>query len=317
MKAPMSTEKTITSPTLVVPRPRSEWLGITRQVVQFILTPRVLWIFLVIPLGMVLYKIAIHFETPLAVILRDHLPLLALSVLATLGLVFGARLRTRVDQLFFSQQRQQEELLVSLLDQIANFNEVSEVIYHTCRVLNEAYQATPIHFFFRVRETRALKLAYSYGAATEILWLSEDSQLRPLLKREEGVLEYPLHPGLELPPSEQAWLEQLQARMLVPLRGKDHRLRGLITLGQNQRGAGYSPNDQLLLAAIGEQIIQRLEQEEKRHQINEQAKVPLATLARLEADLKKQLATTQTDVAQPLHHSEEGNPKANKIPLWI
>lgn len=264
---------------------------------------------LLVPLGLVLYKIAVHFEMPLTGILLNHAPLLLLSVTAAFGLRFGAQLRAGADRFFFSETHQQEQLLLSLLEQIPNFSELSEVIYHTCQTLNEAYQVTPIHFFFRA--TRELKLVYSYGGATEVTQLPEEARLRSLLKREGRAFEYPLQSGLTLPPSEHDWLKQLQARLLVPMTGKDRRVLGLITLGEKRSAQAYSANDFVLLDAIGKQLARRLEREEIRTQIQQQSKAPLATLARLEAERKK-LAPAQTTPAAPAESPATNNHATNQ-----
>ena len=138
MKASITTEKPIASATLIVPHPRSEMFDVTRRVIQLLLAPITLWVLLLLPLGIVLYKIAVHFEMPLKRILMTYAPLLILSVGAAIGLRFGARWRAGADRLFFSETNHQEQLLRSLLEQIPNFSELSEVIYHTCQTLNEA-----------------------------------------------------------------------------------------------------------------------------------------------------------------------------------
>ena len=315
MKASTTTDKSIASSTLIVPRPRSELIGGGRRLLQFLLTPTTLWALLLIPLGIVLYKIAVQFELPLATILLNHTPLLVLIAVAALGLGFGARWQARIERWVASTQPQQELLLASLLNQLADFHEVAEVIYYTCQVLNEAYHATPIHFFFRAAETRDLKLVYSYGAATEVILIPEDAKLRTLLKREGQVLAYPFAPGIELPPTEQSWLERLQARLLVPITGKDRRLLGLITLSESRSTSAYGPNDALLLEAVGARIARRLEVEEQRHQTREQAKAPLATLARLEAEMQKRLQAAQTVEKNPLKQTAAA--PANEKPQWI
>jgi hypothetical protein len=313
MKASSTTEKSIASSTLIVPRPRSEWIAVARRFLQLLLAPQTLWALLLIPLSVVLYQTAVQLEMPLARILLRHAPLLGLMVVAALGLVFRERWRARAERFFFHSQPHQEQLLAALLEQMENFPEVAEVIYHTCQGLNEVYQATPIHFFFRAAETRDLKLVYSYGAASEVILIPEDARLRTLLKREGQALEYPFAPGVSLPPTEQDWLERLQARMLVPMTGKDHRLLGLITLSEKRSAPPYNPQDYLLLQAISEQITQRMEQEQQRHQTYEQAKAPLATLARLEAEMQKRLQATQVAEAT----ATEQAPQPNETPQWI
>ncbi len=314
-----TTEKTIASSTLIVPRPRSEMLERTHRFIHFLLAPITLQLLLLLPLGFVLYQVAVHFEAPLKGLLLHYAPLLILSLGAALALRFGARLRAGADQIFFSETQQREKLLRSLLEQIPTCTELSEVIYHTCQTLNEAYQATPIHLFFRA--TRELKLVYSYGGTTEVLLIPEKARLRSILKREGGAVEYPFADGLQLPAVEQSWLEQLQARVLVPVTGKDRRVLGLITLGEKRFVQSYSAHDCALLNAIGEQIARRLEREEIRLQMNQQSKVPLATLARLEAEMTKPQApesTVEEEALTPDNYANHETANASEEkPSWI
>lgn len=317
MKASTTTEKPIASSTLIVPRPRSEMFGVTRRIIQFLLAPNTLRALLIVPLGIVIYKIAAHFELPLKGILFNHIPLLLLSSAAALGLRFAPQLRARADRFFFHETHQQEQSVLSLLEQLPNFGELSEVIYHTCQTLNEAYQATPMHFFFRA--TRELKLVYSYGGATEVTQIPEEARLRNLLKREGRTIEYPLQIAQQLPPSEQAWLEQLQARLLIPVTGKDRRVLGLITLGEKRSAQAYSANDYMLLDAIGEHLARRLEREEIRTRIQQQSKAPLATLARLEAERAKPAPATPEELTEapvPDSHATP-QPIEDEKSLWI
>lgn len=313
MKASITTEKPIVS-TLIVPRPHSELIVALRRILQFLLAPQVLWGLLLVPLGIVLYQVATQFDLPLASVLVRQSPLLVFTAIAAFVLSISTWLRASLDRLFLGPQEQQEDLLSSLLEQMGNFDKLAEAIYHSCQVLNEAYQATPIHFFFRAADTRDLKLVYSYGAATEIILIPEDARLRGLLKREGQPLAYPFAPGVQVPTTEQAWLERLEARMLVPMTGKDHRLLGLITLGERRTAPVYTPRDYLLLAAIGQQIARRMELEERRNQIQEQAKAPLAMLARLEAErMRPQPRTPQTELLNNLVDEAATAEKS----LWI
>ncbi len=319
MKASTTTEKNIASSTLIVPRPRSEMFGVTRRIIRFLLAPITLRTLLFVPMGFVLYKIAIHFDLPLKGLLLNYLPLLLVSVVAAVGLKFGAQWRAAADRIFFSETHHQEQLMVSLVDQLASFHDLSEVIYHTCQTLNEAYQATPIHFFFRT--TRELKLVYSYGGATKIKLIPEEARLRSLLKREGRAFEYLPDAKLLLPPQEQAWLTELQARILVPLTGKDRRVLGLITLGEKRVSQPYSVNDYALLDAIGEHLARRIERDEIRNQVNQQSNAPLATLARLEAEIKQQpplkiTSSVAVEFDAP-DQSHSTSPTDEEKPLWI
>lgn len=291
--------------------------GVTRRIIQFLLAPNTLRALLIVPLCIVVYKIAAHFELSLKSILFNHIPLLLLSLAAAFALRFSSQLRARTDRFFFHETHQQEQLVMSLLEQIPNLGELSEVIYHTCQTLNEAYQATPMHFFFRA--TRELKLVYSYGGATEVMQIPEEARLRNLLKREGRTIEYPFQMEQQLPPSEQAWLDQLQARLLIPVMGKDRRVLGLITLGEKRSALAYSANDYVLLNAIGGHLARRLEREEIRTQIQLQSNAPLATLARLEAERNKPAPATPAELAEePAPNSQATTqPIEDEKSLWI
>jgi hypothetical protein len=321
MKASTTTEKTIASSTMIASRPRSEMFDVARRIIQFLLAPLTLRTLLIVPVGFVLYKLAVHFDRPLKGLLLDNLPLLLVSFIAAIGLRFGAQLRERAERIFFSETHHQEQLMVSLVEQLANFHDLSEVIYHTCQTLNRAYQPTPIHVFFRT--TRELKLVYSYGGATEVKLIPEEARLRRLLKREGRAFEYLPDAELSLPPQEQAWLAELQARVLIPLTGKDQRVLGLITLGEKRLSQPYTASDYALLDAIGEHLARRIEREEIRNQVNQQSNAPLATLARLEAEIKQQPPRQlPTSATSSLHAPDDlqatnTSPVEEETPSWI
>ena len=105
---------------------------------------------------------------------------------------------------------------------------------------------------------------------------------------------------------------------------KPRRVLGLITLGEKRSAQPYSANDYALLDAIGEQIARRIEREEIRTQINEQSKAPLVTLARLEAEIKKQQSLNATPSIEAMppapdnnQNNEITNPTDVEKPPWI
>ena len=317
-----TTEKPVASSTLIVPRPHSEVRSLTRRLLQFLLKKETLWVLVLGPLSFVLYQIAVHYEASLREMFLRYAPLLVLSAGAAGGLWFGKRLRAGVDRLFFKEQHHQEHLLLTLLEQIGSCGEVAEVIYHVSQSLYEAYQATPIHFFFRAEETRALKLVYSYGGVTEVHFIPEESRLRSWLKREGQPLDSLAQPDFYLPRQEQQWLEALQAQVLVPMLGKDRRLLGVITLGSKRSGQPYSANDYVLLNALAAEVARRMEWEGVRSQTQQQSQAPLAALARLEEEMKQRQSSAtkpqRTEMPPPIPEPTPNTPEpTTQDSSWI
>src|SRR5215472_16777906 len=66
--------------------------------------------------------------------------------------------------------------------------------------------------------------------------------------------DFPLSRASELPAEEQVWLEQLEARLIVPITGGRQKLIGVLLLGEKRSEEPYTGTDRNLVEAIAAQM---------------------------------------------------------------
>jgi GAF domain-containing protein len=158
--------------------------------------------------------------------------------------VFVILLRERADQ---------ERILLDLADGIQRVSSVSEISRLVSSDLHSAFHPKCTHVFYRERHSRDLTLGHSTGMRLEEEQIPESSVLLRLMSACGKAVDYPGELA-GLPPEEEAWLERLEARLIVPLSGRDQRLLGLLILGQKKSEEPYTHWDRKLLQAIATQI---------------------------------------------------------------
>jgi hypothetical protein len=86
----------------------------------------------------------------------------------------------------------------------------------------------------------------------------------------------------ELPVGERSWLENLSARLIVPITGTRDRLVGVLLLGARMSDEPYSTTDRRLLEGIAAQIGLVYENQHLRERVRQDADVRRDVLGRLE-----------------------------------
>ena len=112
---------------------------------------------------------------------------------------------------------------------------------------------------------------------------SAGSTIVRVLETAANPCDLPL-PGQALPQDEASWLEQLDARLAVPVGGGGDRLHGILLLGEKKSEEPFSREDRRLLLAVARQIAVVCENAALRRQAADDARVKHDVLARLDAD---------------------------------
>jgi protein kinase-like protein/GAF domain-containing protein/PDZ domain-containing protein len=178
------------------------------------------------------------------------------------------------------EARSQERILLSLTDEVQRATSIGEVSRIVSTDLNEAFHPKSTHVFYRQQHSRDLTLGHSTGVAPREEQIPENSMLLRLVEAYGKAVDYPADLA-GLPPSEQAWLDRLEASLIVPLIGRDHRLLGLLVLGQKKSEEPYTPHDRALLQALTNQIALVYENARLKDRVEQSAKVQREVLARL------------------------------------
>ncbi|HEV8631701.1 MAG TPA: protein kinase [Thermoanaerobaculia bacterium] len=178
------------------------------------------------------------------------------------------------------EARSQEQILLSLTDEVQRVSSIGDVSRVVSTDLHEAFHPKSTHVFYRQRHSRDLTLGHSTGVAPREEQIPEQSMLLRLVEAYGKAVDYP-EDLAGLPPDEQAWLDRLAARLIVPLIGRDHRLLGLLVLGEKKSEEPYTPHDRALLQALSNQIALVYENARLKDRVEQSQKVQREVLARL------------------------------------
>jgi tRNA A-37 threonylcarbamoyl transferase component Bud32 len=174
----------------------------------------------------------------------------------------------------------QEQILLSLTDEVQRVTSSADVSRIVSTDLHEAFHPQSTHVFYRERHSRDLTLGHSTGVAPREEQIPENSVLLRLVEAYGKAVDYP-EDLVGLPPGEQEWLNRLKARLIVPLTGRDHRLLGLLVLGEKKSEEPYTPHDRKLLQALTNQIALVYENARLKDRVEQSQKVQREVLARL------------------------------------
>jgi len=198
-------------------------------------------------------------------------------------IVFGALLLLfplAVYVILVREARSQEQILLSLTDEVQRVTSIAEISKIVSTDLYEAFHPQSTHVFYRQRHSRDLTLGHSTGVAPKEEQIPEQSVLLRLVEAYGKPLDYP-EDVAGLPPDEQSWLDRLAARLIVPLSGRDHRLLGLLVLGEKKSEEPYTPHDRKLLQALTNQIALVYENARLKDRVEQSQRVQREVLARL------------------------------------
>ncbi|HKA18824.1 MAG TPA: serine/threonine-protein kinase [Blastocatellia bacterium] len=255
---------------------------VVRRGLQYLLAKNVLQILLVLPLVAFAYTIISNRNQTISDIVSHNPVYLSLIALAAIGLRFRKQLRDRIDRKFFREAYDQERILLGLIDEIKEFNSMSEISKLVSDEIEAALHPHSIHAFYREEEHRDLTLAYSSAGSSHVVSIPETSHLMRTIERVSGVQEYPFSHDDALPAEEAEWLDQLGISLIVPMCGTDQRAVGLLLLGEKKSEEPYSANDRKMLQAIAREIAIVRENTLLKARVNKEQKIKREVLARFE-----------------------------------
>jgi len=174
----------------------------------------------------------------------------------------------------------QERIVLSLTDEVQRVTSIAEVSRIVSTDLHEAFHPKCTYVFYRERHSRDLTLGHSTGVGPREEQIPENSVLLRLVEAYGKAVDYP-EDLTGLSPAEHQWLDRLGAHLLVPLIGRDHRLLGLMVLGEKKSEEPYTPHDRMLLQALTSQIALVYENARLKDRVEQSQKVQREVLARL------------------------------------
>lgn len=195
--------------------------------------------------------------------------------------VFSLAFRTKVslwlDRIFFRQVYNREQLLIDLLNQLKQSDNLSEISALVHKQINEALHPKSIHtIYMGSKQEQQKQLISNYDDIAE-----RDTKLFEILHNIDQSQNYPL--SIEIPIDEQTWLEELEIKLIVPIKSRGIELIGLMLLGEKSSEEPYSSSDKKLLEAIANQLAVMHENTLLKESVNKERKIKHEVLNRLEA----------------------------------
>ncbi len=185
----------------------------------------------------------------------------ALVYLALIGAVaatlkYQDRARQWLDLRFFRQEYDARKILVSLAGRVRFETDPADLAALVVQQLDEALHPEMAAVLAAGVEDGLLTSVATTGRAAAPL--AADGGLASMLRWSDEPLEIfindPRSQARRLPSSEQSWIEQTGATLLVPVVGNEAVLVGAIVLGEKRSEEAYSDEDRQLLASIATQI---------------------------------------------------------------
>jgi eukaryotic-like serine/threonine-protein kinase len=226
---------------------------VIRRGVRYLLARNVLRAVLLLPLALLAGSVLLNPERTVAQILFQHPFHLVLIAAAALSLRFRGALARGIDRRFFREAYDEEQVLLSLVDDIRARDSLTDLSRLVSDRLGATLHPERLYLVYRSLEGRDFSLEYSSGGGSAELQIPEDAALVRVMEARAAALE----PGAEdaaLPADEREWLSRLAVRLVVPMLTAEGRLVGLILLGDKKSEVPYGLEDRRLLQAVAAQI---------------------------------------------------------------
>lgn len=233
---------------------------IVRRSLQYLLAKNALRLLLALPLAGLALTIYINRDRTLADLLFRNSFWFYASLLAAvaLGLAYRYNLREGLDRRFFREAYQQDKVLRELTEEVRQLDSLTEMARRVSQKVDGALHPEWLYLFYRQEGQRDLSLGYasnpSSGESSRDMRIPAEFELLRFLDYQGGVQNFPFPAKNRLPPQEKQWLASLGASLLVPLRGMDDRLMGLLVLGPKRSEIPYTGSDRQLLETLADQI---------------------------------------------------------------
>ncbi len=229
---------------------------IIRRSLQYLLAKNALRLLLALPLMGLALTVYVNRDRSLADLLVRNSFWFYTALLATvaLGLAYRYNLREGLDRRFFREAYQQDGLLRELIEEVRGLDSFTEMARLVSQKVDAALHPERLYLFYQAEGRGDLSLSYSSNGTRRDLRISAEFELLQFMEYQGSAQDFPFPARTKLPLPEKQWLASLGASLLVPLRGMDERLTGLLVLGPKRSEIPYTSSDRQLLETLADQI---------------------------------------------------------------
>ena len=228
---------------------------VVRRGIQYLLARNFLRVVLALPVLGFIYTVISNPEKTVGELLFGRSAYVYGLLLASggLSLRYRQRLTEWLDRRFFREAYDQERILVALIESVKSSNSLREISRLVCDQVALALHPVVIYLYYRQNEGGRLDLGYSSGGGAGALSIPDDFETIALMEHRVDWFEISPQRESRLPVSEERWFRSLGVNLIIPMRGAEMRLRGLLLLGDKKSEEAYGPNDRRLLQAVAAQ----------------------------------------------------------------
>ena len=257
---------------------------VMRQGLRYLFAKNVLRILLYLPAVIIVYTIIANRDQKVVDVLFSNTLYIVLTIAALIGLKFRNRFSSWLDRKFFREAYNSEKILVSMIDEIKNFNSISEISKWVTLQLDSALHPKRIHVFYRRKERGDLALGYSSGNHSISLSIPQDYQFLRIAESIGSAHEFPSRETAELPEQEKVLLQEIGTSLIVPMNDSEKRLVGLLLLGEKKSEEPYTGYDRKMLEALGGQIAVICENLLLKERVDYDSRIRTEVLSHLQAN---------------------------------
>lgn len=249
---------------------------VLRAGVQYLLAKSVLRIALLLPLLLIAAYVAFHPSATFGDLVKGEggRVILGLLVLSALALTFRNSLLNRIDRRFFREGYRQDQIFLMLSEAVAHAATVEEVSHLLCSEIQKALHPRIIFSVSRANQQEfTLLYSDSADAARRTFF---DFALTP------AQFESLESAGDVSSMGARTALERLGIQLVVPIRGPNEGLLGLLLLGERLSEEPYSRNDRRMLDTVASQTGVVWENLQLRSRLREEQQVRKTVMARVD-----------------------------------
>jgi len=253
-----------------------------RRGIQYLLARRALQALLALPVGTLLYTLVAQRERTIAELATGTSAYLYWILALGLSLKFRAPLLRWLDQKFFRERYDSEQVVLSLVNELGRFDSAEEISSFVCQQLERSLHPKSMHLWRR--EGGVIRLANTSDPSLGSARFPVSETLLDNLKRLGTVVPVPLPAGTGASISQSRWLAERRVRLLVPVAGAE-RVEGVLMLGEKQSEEPYSAGDTKLVLAVAQETAVILDNLRLKGQLRDEQRIRHEVLAKLDRDV--------------------------------
>jgi len=250
--------------------------------IQHLLATNVLRVLFLLPFAALIYELISQRDKTISALLFQTAAkwnlLLAIAVAA--GNRYRSQLSTAIDRRFFREVYNQEGILTALADSIKQLDSVEEIAALLSGEISKALHPRWIAVLYRQTRQSELSVAYASEASPRELHHAEHSGILERLEESGSAHSWRALRRI-CPPAERPAFDRAAANVLVPIMGAEHRLLGVLVLGEKRSEEPYTAQDRALLKRVGDEVGVVYENLELRGLVRRERQVQTDVLARV------------------------------------